>query len=178
MGKKDRRYRRLFPERPRKPISLKVADAAVAAIWEEHDRRRSRKFLDDDGADTKAESANYFLMREIYALGLAVMHSPPSWKMETLLEKVRDLRFSTRTPMNNTFHVLLMSVWESDVQVSRQRRWNMAKEMEYAHRHSIPPNLLCGFLLQTGSNKKVLKKLQDDYVEPSFRSLPEDDEED
>lgn len=51
----------------------------------------------------------------------------------------------------------------------------MAKELEYALRHSVPPEFLCGFLYQSGGRKTLLKKLEAGYKEPAFRD-PKPDE--
>ena len=62
-----------------------------------------------------------------------------------------------------------MSVYEDDSQISRQERWLMARELEYAHRHNVPSALLAGFLLQSGLRTDIPAKIKSGYIEPAFR---------
>lgn len=140
-------------------------------IWREHARRLEHRPRDPDYSYTKNENAKYFMMREIYALGRQLMTEKPSFDPEDLVN-MRRVRPTTRPEVSpGPFYALFMAVYKEDHQVSARERWLMARELKYAHRHNIPPELLCGFLLQSGTRKDVNKKLKNDYTEPAFRHL-------
>ena len=118
----------------------------------------------------KNEAAKYFLRREIYALGLRIYaNASRSWSTADLVAQVR-ARINRPDKVDDVFHDLLMSVYDDDSQIDRRERWQYAQELEYARRHHVPPELLCGFLLQSGRQSEVRKKLKEGYIEPAFRN--------
>lgn len=157
-----------------KPTRLAPRDVnqITLDIWREHSRRLGSSFgADQPYGVSKNEDAKNFLRREVYALGLVLKTKPQRWNLSKLLVKERSHATTRRDVLGqNIFHDLLMSIYEDDSQISRQERWTMAKELEYAYRHSIPPEFLCGFIYQSGGRKNLLKKLDADYIEPAFRS--------
>lgn len=156
---------------PGKKPSKAKAKAALLEIWAEYERRLKTTWHDGPYSHSKNEHAKYFLRREVYTLGLAITAEGTSgW---STAELVREMRGSVSRPdkLGGVFHDLLMCVYEDDSQVSRRERSNYAHELEYARRHKVPPELLCGFLLQSGGHGEVSKKLRDNYVEPAFTDV-------
>ena len=164
-------YVRIHADKPGVTLSSRDLEKQVVEIWREHGRRLQRAFMKSHKHGlSKNEDAKNFLRREIYALGLRLKARPPSWNLCEVLVGLRKHQTTRRDVIGlNIFHDLLMVVYDEDDQISRQERWIMAKEMEYAHRHSVPPEFLCGFLYQSGGRKNLLEKLKDDYIEPVFR---------
>lgn len=168
--KKDTDYRREFDANRRKRLKRTQVNEALKAIWAEHEARLSSSFaVTQPFGLSKNEDAKNFLRREIYALGLALRRAPPTWNVSTLIASSRAHK-TTRLDVldKGLFHALLMGVYDADALITRQERWLMAKELEYALRHSVPPQFLCGFLYQSGGRKNLLKKLEVGYTEPAF----------
>ena len=157
-------------------VSQRQLDKVLIAIWSEYDRRRPSSFAESDiFSRTKSENAKYFLMREIYALGLHIIAKQPRFSPQDLINMRRN-RNTTRPEFSpGTFHALFMATFKEDDQISRSERWLMARELKYASRHNIRPELLCGFLLQSGTRKEINKKLDQGYIEPAFRKLLDND---
>lgn len=163
-------YLRAFEADSPKPVSRRKASTILAAIWAEFERRRDAKVSFEDGSDTRNESAKNFLRREIYALGLHIMRGEPqSWRLEDLVNEMRETNTTRPEALSNVFHALLMCVYRADARISRQERSLMAMELEYARRHDIEPRLLCGFLYQSTDRKRIGKRLEDAFTEPAFR---------
>ncbi|WP_162888222.1 hypothetical protein [Sphingomonas mesophila] len=155
-------------------MKRKQVDEALLSIWREHSDRLSSSFAaTQEFGLSKNEDAKNFLRREIYALGLAIRRSPPEWNVAELIASSRAHQ-TTRFEVleNQLFHALFMGVYDEDALIKRQERWLMAKELEYALRHSVPPEFLCGFLYQSGGRKNLLKKLEANYREPWFQHGP------
>lgn len=152
-----------------------VGDKTMAAIWSEYTRRLTTSSHAEPYSRTKSENAKYFLAREVYALGMHIYAYPPKgWTTKDILTKVRS-HLNRPEKTGDVFHDLLMSVFEDDMQLDRRERWQVAQELEYARRHNIPAELVCGFLLQSGPRSEVPRKLKDDYREPAFRDPPDED---
>lgn len=173
----QRHYERPYSPTAQKSISAFLVDKAVLAIWKEYERRLSGTFKIDDHIHTKNESAKNFLRREIYVLGKHLIDFPPkNWSISDLPGKVR-IKSSTRPhALENVFHALFMSLYEEDSQISRQERWLMARELQYAQKHNVPPELLCGFLYQSGPRAEIAMKLENNYIEPAFRTADFEDD--
>lgn len=163
-------YVRTFEPSPAKPLTKHQVDQALTAIWDEHSRRVPTSY----GAAmefglSKNEDAKNFLRREIYALGLVLQAAPPTWKLSELIASARANPVTRPEPLENqVFHALFMGVYDDDSQITRQERWSMTRELQYASLHSVPPRYLCGFLYQSGGRKNLLKKLAAGYMEPGF----------
>lgn len=144
----------------------------IERIGNEYLRRKTAKVSFEDGTDTKNETAKNFLRREVYALGLALLHhGPKNWSPRTLVNSIRKAQTTRPETLSNVFHALLMSIFETDESINRNERSLIAKELEYAHRHAVPPELLCGFLYQSTDRKKIGERLHTDFTEPAFRYL-------
>ncbi|QFT76011.1 hypothetical protein [Erythrobacter sp. THAF29] len=142
----------------------------IERIGNEYVRRKTAKVSFEDGTDTKNESAKNFLRREVYALGIALLHhGPRNWSPRALVESIRKTRTTRPEALSNVFHALLMSIFETDESINRNERSLIAKELEYAHRHEVPPEFLCGFLYQSTDRKKIGERLRSDFTEPAFR---------
>ncbi len=167
-------YIRLYKQDCKRPLTQKEMVNIVLSIWSEFaNRLRSHSGL-SEFSPTKNENAKNFLRREIYALGLAIQkNQPTTFYPKDLIDKMR-LKPTTRTDFSpGVFHALFMCVYEEDDVISRSERWMMTRELKYAKRHGIPPELLCGFLLQSGTRKDIGRKLESGYIEPAFRHLLE-----
>ncbi len=157
------------PYDPAKPLRRKDVERAVLAIWAEHSHRLTSTFHAGPYKPTKNESAKDFLRREIYALGAHLLRWPSAGSVvDDLVDKIRIAR-TRPDKRDDVFHALLMCMYDDDSAISRQERWLMAKELEYAHRHRIPPELVCGFLYQSGPRTEMPKKIKAGHVEPAFR---------
>ncbi|GAB5351628.1 hypothetical protein [Qipengyuania sp. 483] len=168
MAKKKRAFERNFDLKSEKCLRRKDAEQALRNIWDEHTRRLGSSFLVGPYEPTKNDSAKNFLRREVYALGLKILSCPSTnWATEDFLAKVRP-NLNRPDKLGNVFHDLLMSIYNDDSQISRQERHLMARELEYARRHAIPPELLCGFLYQSGPRTEIRKKLEAGYLEAAF----------
>jgi hypothetical protein len=168
-----RGYERAFDAGVRKPIKRTLALKAIEGIWAEHHYRLSSSYIDrieqlSGYSLTKNETAKNFLRREIYALGGCLMKNPPSWDVSEIAGEIRKRPTTRPDALTRTFHALLMCIYEEDDLISRQERSLIAQELEYAHRHNVPPELLCGFLYQSGARAEIRKKLASAYVEPAF----------
>ena len=155
-------YRRPFDMRSAKRLNRAQVNEALVCIWREHDYRLSSSYAGKQPFGlSKNEAAKNFLRREIYALGLALMRSPPSWDVSELVASGRARR-TTRIDVleDRIFHALFMGVYDEDTLIKRQERWSMTRELEYAHRHGVPPEYLCGFLYQSGGRSGLLEKLK------------------
>lgn len=163
-------YVRAFDPDSGKPISRRKTLEILKAVWAEYERRLGAKYWPDDGSDTRNESAKNFLRREIYALGLHLNRAEPqTWRLEDLVNEMRDTNTTRPNALSNVFHALLMCVYRADSRISRQERSLMAMELEYARRHEVPPRLLCGFLYQSTDRKSIRKRLAAGFIEPAFR---------
>lgn len=173
-------YERAFDQNGERPINRKLALKIVEQIWAEHNRRLSSGYVDtvkriSGHAVTKNETAKNFLRREIYAFGRCLIKRPARWDVSEIAGRVRKNPTTRPAALARTFHALLMCIYEEDDLISRQERSLMAQELEYAHRHDVPPELLCGFLYQSGSRSSISKKLASGYLEPAF-AVARDDE--
>lgn len=163
-------YVRAFDYDGSSPINRRKVQQFLEAIWAEYELRLSAKVSFENGSDTRNESAKNFLRREVYALGSRLERSAPqSWRFDDLVNEIRQTNTTRPAALSNIFHALLMCIYETDSRISRQERSLMAMELEYAHRHVIPPSLLCGFLYQSTDRKRIGKRLQDGFIEPAFR---------
>ena len=170
MGKTSAGYRRMYVVGTVTPMKKATAAAATLAIWDEHNRRLKFDGVNEGFAPTKNENAKNFLRREIYILGRELIRVPPQrWTVADLARSIRPVPLGRDEPLAHVFHALLMSVYEDDSQISRQERWLMARELEYAHRHNVPSALLAGFLLQSGLRTEIPAKIKSGYIEPAFR---------
>ncbi len=161
-------YKRGFAVNGIVPLDKDAATEILKDIWDEHSSRKSSEEK-NNGYETKNESAKNFLRREVYALARCLLKCPPTdWDVKELY---LDLRGSTTQPksLENIFHVLISSIYVDDG-VSRQERSLIAQELEYAHRHKVPPKLLCGFLYQSTDRKKIHERLAEGFKEPAFRT--------
>lgn len=167
---KRKGYVRTFELSPTSPLTRRQVDKALVAIWDEHSRRTPTKFGENQKFGlNKNEDAKNFLRREIYALGLALQAMPPIWNVTDIVASVRANPVTRPEALENrVFHALFMGVYDDDSQISRQERWTMTRELEYASRHHVPPRFLCGFLYQSGGRKHLLEKLAAGYTEPGF----------
>ena len=171
MNRREVDYSRPYQSDDGRPLSQKTTLNALEAIWKEYDNRLKTAYAQkQEFGLTKNEDAKNFLRREVYVLGIALKRNPPSWSLSDFIASTR-MHKSTRVSAleGQVFHALLMGVYEEDSTISRQERWSMAKELEYAFAHRVPPKLLCGFLLQSGGRKHLLKKLETGFKEPAFR---------
>lgn len=166
---KRKEYKRKFSLAPKSPLSKKDVSDALLAIWDGHSDRLKESWVKAQPYGlTKNEAAKNFARREVYALGIALLVQPPKWDIAEVVEKIR-LKPTTRPEaLERIFHALFLSLYESDDPINRKERWMMAKDLEYAFRHKVPPEFLCGFLYQSGGRRGLLKKLEDGYIEPGF----------
>jgi hypothetical protein len=168
--KRNLGYERGFNVSSNKALSRKRLEKIMIDIWNEYDRRLTAKVSFEDGSSTRNETAKNFLRREIYVLGMYLLDEPPiTWRIEDFVDGWRDTKTTRPRSLANVFHALLMCVYRSDSRISRQERSLMAKELEYAWRHEVPPSLLCGFLYQSTDRKKIGERLAEDFREPAFR---------
>ena len=166
------RYIRAFDWKGNKKLKYANLRKITKAIWDEHSYRKTAKVNEGDGSATKNESARNFLRREIYALGSSLLSSSSGSQLAArLVSEIRAGSITHPEALSSAFHALLMCVYEDDEDISRQERSLMAMELEYAHRHMIPPELLCGFLYQSTDRKKLGAKLRDGFVEPAFQLI-------
>lgn len=177
MAKPSRVYRRCFDLASPRPMQKKGVLEALEAIWREHRTRLSGAFaLNQKFGVSKNEDAKNFLRREVYVLGLALRRRPPRWNVSEFISSIRAHPTTRITALEGQiFQALLMGVYEEDSTISRQERWVMSRELEYAFAHGVPPEFLCGFLYQSGGRKNLLEKLESGFAEPAFRAeLAED----
>lgn len=168
-------YKRVIPKR----IGARYVRTALTAIDLEHFNRRSSKAHKEIYEPTKNETRKNFLRREIYALGRALIDSKSNINWTKMLNDHRLKTYTRPDSLDNIFHILFLLFRDEDlnitrqyedINITRQERSNMAKELLYAHRHSIPEELLVGFIYQSGPRSDLPKKLEDeDYLEPAFR---------
>lgn len=172
---KKRAFQRAFDPKKEKPLSKKQVLNALRDIELAYDVRTNTRFREDPGSGferTKAESAAYFLRREIYALGCHMKkRSPTTYDPQDLIDAMRPKKTTRPDKEPGVFHALFMAMYDEDTGQSRRDRWWMAQELEYAWRHRVPPELLAGFLLQSGPRKEIIKKIKSGYIEPGFREL-------
>ena len=169
-NEKKSTYKRNFESNSAKTLTIEVVEKQIHAIWNEFERRLKTDSLDRNFAPTKNENAKGFLRREIYVLGRCLIANPPSYDPKDLVDGMRKNKMKLSDGETNTFHVLIMCVYEEDGgHFTRQERHQIGRELRYAHKHSIPPELVSGFLLQSGSRKEISKKLNAGYIEPAFR---------
>lgn len=166
-----RRYERTFSVADKRPLKRSTVVNLLQEIFEEHSSRVLRKVSFDDGSNTKNETAKNFLRREIYALGTRLRKSSREpWRPEKFLVAMG--RSTTRPEaLENVFHALLYLLYEGEQGFTRQERSLVGRELEYAYRHGIPPELLVGFLYQSTDRKRIGERLESGFIEPAFRSL-------
>lgn len=171
-------YQRSFATEGGRALKLRDVEKATLAIGEEHYKRGRRLVSPDDGSDTRNESAKNFLRREVYALGRRLLTQKSG--TELVAELFSKLGFRTTRPeaLENVFHGLLCCIYEREGGYTRQERSLIAKELEYAHRHNVPPELLCGFLYQSTDRKRLSERLESGFIEPAFRRQPDEDDDD
>ena len=167
---KRRTYLRKFQPNPDQPLTLRQVSDALLAIWDGHTTRLPTRWGDKQpyGEATPNENAKNFLRREIYALGLALKTNPPEWEMADLIKLIRGKPVTRPEVLGRVFHALFLALYEDDDGIDRHERRMLAKELEYAYRHEVPPEYLCGFIHQSGGRKNLSIKLEDGYVEPAF----------
>jgi len=168
VAKKKAAFGRSYDYTAQVPISKKSAEQAMHEIWDEYSNRLRTGSHQGSYSRTKSESAKYFLAREIYALGTYIYRLPPErWSTKDIVAGSR-AQINRPDKVGHVFHDLLMSVYQDDMQIDRRERWQVAQELEYARRHDVPVELVCGFLLQSGPRSEVPKKLKSGYIEPGF----------
>lgn len=169
--RKKSSYHRRFGARSG-PLARREVFQILTEIWKEHDRRRSSSFVAEQEFNmSKNEDAKNFLRREIYALGLFLTENPTKWDLTQLISDMRATKSTKEDSVRDRiFHLLLMGLFEEDSVISRQERWSMSRELEYARRHEIPPELICGFIFQSGGRSRLNDKLKAGFIEPAFRS--------
>jgi hypothetical protein len=175
------------PTYPKKIKLYDLIDILTGIEKEYYNRKKSRFIKDHPGLGlSKAETARYFFLREIYDLGIHLQENPPSFSRQELLSKARKHKLRAQEIVDCTFHMLTMSCFQEDADrpgkssavrlagdyqtPSRQERNTMVRELQYARRHEVPPQFLCGFLLQSKGRTNLRNKLKDGYVEPMFRT--------
>lgn len=169
-GRNRAPYERAFKIDATAPLKLSQVTKILHAIWDEHSERTRKLWMPDDGGDTKNESARNFLRREVYALAWCLRNAPPAkWEVKDIYYK-NGGRTTHPEVLDNMFHALMLCIYESDQGISRQERSLMSQELEYAYRHKIQPELLCGFLYQSTDRKKLGDRLATGFIEPAFRS--------
>lgn len=162
-------YVREFSVKAERPLSKAGTEKILESIWREYERRLSSKFANGLRFGlSRNENAKNFLRREIYALGMALNRKKPKWEISELLTHRSNKSTRHKAVEGHVFHVLLMVLYDDDSQISRQERWTMARELEYAFRHRVPSRYLTGFLFQSGGRKDLVAKLKEEYVEPGF----------
>ena len=153
-------YKRTFRTHTGKPLKRADVDKATLAIWQEYEKRRTTTYWENKFRSKNENHINFY-RREIYILGLELLRNPPtSWSMNDLVENVRTKKTTRPDAMGSVFHDLFMCIYQDDLRISRQERSKMAMELEYAYRHDISPELLCGFIYQSGNRKDLSRKLK------------------
>lgn len=153
------------PRRPRAGLSATKErwDDFVDGLREGMRERRNVKRPPYDKIDA-------FLKREVYAFVLEQLKKPAEGsKLKQVLEDVI-FDHEKRLPANpsfsaNPFH-WAFSALQHEEQISldgvrslkRYQVSRFARQLEYAQRHDIPPDLLPGFLFQVGSPDEVYQK--------------------
>ncbi len=165
-----RKYERSFSVSERRPLKRSTIIRILREIFDEHSSRAVRKVSPDDGSDTKNETAKNFLRREIYALGTRILNTLQApWNADRFLEAMG--RSTTRPEaLENVFHALLYLLYVGEQGFSRQERSLIGRELEYAYRHKVPPELVVGFLYQSTDRKRLRERLDSSFCEPAFRA--------
>ena len=176
MAIRNQEYVRSFGVQPDRRLNERNVLSALTEIWREHSVRCDSAFgkMLQFGL-SKNENAKNFLRREVYALGLELKRMPQRWNLAEFIASIRVHKTTRLDALNGrVFPALLLGVYEEDSSITRQERWVMSKELEYAEAHNVPPEFLCGFLYQSGGRQDLLKKLAAGFVEPAFRKKAED----
>ena len=148
--------------------------AEISDDWDATVQQIGAGMASRDGRDRELppfDRAESYLKREIYSFVCRYLDEGRAGPLKVVLENEGDL---PRDPSfeSNPFHWALVAMHEQTGGV--KVRWKISRygrQLAYARRHRIPPELLVGFLLQTGTVDQVYRKAGTDALEPWHASL-------
>jgi len=106
-----------------------------------------------------SERSEAYLKRKIYEFVCGHLDSGTGKYLDIVLETARPSSAGP-TFKENPFHRALYTFYEP-APGDKKMRWKISrygKLLSYARRHMIPPELLTGFLLQSGTEDQICKK--------------------
>lgn len=132
-------------------------DELTEALLDERQRRRNRRDL------TPFDKPDAYLKREVYALVRDYLRQGRQHLLEELILESR-YPYAPRSPSfgDNPFHWVFFGMRDPTTDNLRKDEVSrFGRQLLYAHRHRIEPELLIGFLHQSGTPDEIATKVAD-----------------
>lgn len=173
-------------------VELRKVAKFADAIHDEYCFRQLDVFLENKKTFPygvpPSERAINFLKREVYRLGRFYRRRGLDELLEKEVRHRRESNVHKLKSFDNIFNVAFLCIFEADwryinvraadgktekvregkfAKLSAADREFYVQQLTYADLHFVAPELLCGFLLQSGNPKLIRQKLKDGYTEPT-----------
>ena len=173
-------------------VELRNVAKFADAIHDEYYFRQREIFLKNENlfpfGVPPSERSNNFLKREVYRFARLYRRRGLEALLEKEARKLRESNVHKFKSFSNVFNVAFLCIFDADWRyvnvldsegnIEQQRGAKIAilsaadrefyvQQLTYADHHSVPPDLLCGFLLQSGDPKLIRHKLKAGYTEPT-----------
>lgn len=123
---------------------------------------------------TPYDRPNGYLKREVYRLVRRCIDKQAVNLLRELVAKDESSPRPTAYNEQDPFYWGFMFVCGMDKRVSRQDRWRFSNELQYAHKHNVPPELLVGFVYQIGRSDKLRERLRNGQMEEWYKETGKD----
>jgi hypothetical protein len=167
VGKQTRKGQRR-PARQR----LRAKEKEVLGMWEGGVERIGRLLAEAKAMAKPApgEKVEAILKREVYLL----VNELSDRRYRTDFENVLIYKMESAPRLSfdsNPYYWALKAIWKDDeIGLKGSVISKYAKQLAYAARHNIPPELLIGFLYQVGGITKIANNLNSGSYEKWYRS--------
>ncbi len=110
------------------------------------------------------------LKREVYRFTMRYLTDQNSGRLEDVLEANIPIERTLRVKFSeNPFHRMLLALRSEGLDIEPFEITRYSSQLLYAQRHDIDPDLLIGFLYQTGSPDEIRKRvMRQKYWEPWY----------
>lgn len=116
------------------------------------------------------DTARGYLKREVYRYVCERLEKKAAVALEWCIEEARGGRQPRRPSFKeNPFHWVLLGLQDNpELNLKKGEVSRFGRQLLYGRRHKVPPELLIGFIYQTGSPALINRKLADDERESWF----------
>jgi hypothetical protein len=143
---------------------LLAQGATIHDEWERRLKTQDKLGVRDKRAPPY-DTPNGFLKREVYRLVRRCINKQAVNLLRELVAKDDSSPRPTAYNEQDPFYWGFMFVCGMDKRVSRQDRWRFSNELQYAHKHNVPPELLVGFIYQIGKSDWLRERLRNGQME-------------
>lgn len=101
------------------------------------------------------------LKRYVYAVGVALKHANQVGVVSNFIPEERIIRQNTPDPRTEVFFWLTTAIIaKSKEGLPSSQIWKLSKQLEYAFRHKVPPELVVGFIYLIVNPEDISKKIE------------------